>query len=316
MRRAVEVTLEDVAEFLVHVVDELLPLGLHEDLDARLVHVVAPAVAVVHAHDGLDEDQHLLPRQELGHHRADDRRTAHAAARQHLEAGFAGVVLQQLQADVVPGDGGAVLLGAAHRDLELARQEGELGMQRAPLAQDLAVRARVHDLVRGHAGEAVARDVADAVAAGLDAVHVHRGQQLHHVGGARQRDPVELAVLAGREVRVAAVEFAGDARQHAQLRRGQLAVRDGDARHRRVALDVPAVLQPQRPEFVVAQGAGEVALQLVAELRRALSDELLVEFGVGVHVLDDPGGRSSGRVAVRTTHIDENNSFLGCLFRA
>ena len=89
-------------------------------------------------------------------------------------------------------------------------------------------------------------------------------------------------------MRVATVEFAGDARQHAQLRRGQLAVRDGDARHRRMALDVPAVLQAQRPEFIVAQGAGEIALQLVAELRRALANELLVEFGVDVHVLDHP----------------------------
>jgi hypothetical protein len=37
--------------------------------------------------------------------------------------------------------------GAADGDLELARQEGELGVQRAPLAQDLAVGPRVDDLV-------------------------------------------------------------------------------------------------------------------------------------------------------------------------
>jgi hypothetical protein len=53
----------------------------------------------------------------------------------------------QLQADVVPEDGGAVFLGAADGDLELARQEGELGVQGAPLAQDLAVGPRVDDLV-------------------------------------------------------------------------------------------------------------------------------------------------------------------------
>jgi hypothetical protein len=47
----------------LHVVDEALALGLDEDLDARLVHVVAPAVAVVDAHDRLDEDEDLLPRQ-------------------------------------------------------------------------------------------------------------------------------------------------------------------------------------------------------------------------------------------------------------
>ena len=37
--------------------------------------------------------------------------------------------------------------GAADGDLELARQEGELGVQRAPLAQDLGIGARVDDLV-------------------------------------------------------------------------------------------------------------------------------------------------------------------------
>jgi hypothetical protein len=143
--------------------------------------------------------------------RADDRRAAHAAAHQHLEADLAGGVLQQLQADVVPGDGGAVLVRAGDGDLELARQEGEFRVQRAPLAQDLAVGPRVHHLVGRDAGQRVAGDVADAVAAGLDAVHVDLGQQVHHVGAARQRDPVELQVLARGEVAVAAaLELARD----------------------------------------------------------------------------------------------------------
>jgi hypothetical protein len=112
---------------------------------------------------------------------ADHRRAAHAAAGQHLEADLAGSFFSSCRPMVVPGDGGAVFTRAADGDLELARQEGELGVQRAPLAQDLAVGPRVDDLVGGHAGEAVARDVADAVAAGLDAVHVHGSQQFHHV---------------------------------------------------------------------------------------------------------------------------------------
>ena len=65
MRGTVGVVLEDLAELGGHRVDELLPLGLDEDLDARLVEVVAPAVAVVDAHDRLDEDEDLLPGQEL-----------------------------------------------------------------------------------------------------------------------------------------------------------------------------------------------------------------------------------------------------------
>ena len=239
------------AELGIHRIDELLALGLDQDLDARLVQVVAPAVAVVDAHDGLDEDEDLLPGQELADDAADDRRAAHAAADQHLEADLAGVVLQQLQADVVPADGGAVFARAGDGDLELARQEGELRVQRAPLAQDLAVGPRVDHLVGRDAGQRVAGDVADAVAAGLDAVHVDVGQQVHHVGGARQRDPVELQVLARGEVAVVAVELARDARQLAQLAAAQLAVGHGHAQHRRMALHVPAVLQAQRPELVV-----------------------------------------------------------------
>ena len=275
-------------------VDELLPLGLDEDLDPRLVHVVAPAVAVVDADDRLDEDEDLLPGQELAHDGADDRRAAHAAADAHLEADLAGVVLAQHEADVVPRRRGAVFGRAADGDLELARQERELRVERAPLAQDLAVRPRVDDLVGGDAGEAVAGDVPDAVAAGLDAVHVGVGEQVHHVGGVGQGDPVELAVLARREVAeaaaaafvgaaVAAVELARDAGQRAQLLRAQLAVGHGDAQHRRVALHVPAVLQAQRAEVVVGQLAGEVALELVAELRRALVHEAAVEVVVSIH---------------------------------
>jgi hypothetical protein len=98
-----------------------------------------------------------------------------------------------------------------HGDLELARQKRELGVQRAPLAQQLAVGAGVDIFVGGHAGQAVAGDVADAVATGLDAVHVHGRQVVHHVGAALERYPVELAVLARREVCITTVVLARDA---------------------------------------------------------------------------------------------------------
>jgi len=199
----------------------------------------------------------------------------------------------QPQADVVPGGGSAVLAGTADGDLELARQEGEFRVQRSPLAQDLAIWPRVDLFVGCDAGQRVAGDIADAVAAGLDAVHIDLGQQVHHVGRAGERYPVELQVLARREVAEAAalageagvlvVELARDARQLSQLARRQLAVGHGDAQHRRVALHVPAVLQSQRAEVVVGQLAGQVALQLVAELRRASAHEAAVEIGVAVH---------------------------------
>jgi hypothetical protein len=84
-------------------------------------------------------------------------------------------------------------------------------------------------------------------------------------------------------VAVAAVELARQLRQRAQLRCAQFAVRDRDAQHRRVALDVPAVLQPQRPELVFAELAAEMAMKLVAKLCRPLAHDVAVECGVGVH---------------------------------
>ena len=223
----------------------------------------------------------------------------------------------KLQADVVPAQRRAVFRGAVDGDLELARQEAELRVQRGPLADDFAERARIGDLVGRDARELLGRDVADGIAAGLDAVHAHAGEQLHHLGALHERDPVELHVGARGEVAVAVLEirchrraaghghlaqlqllglrvaqqlriglvvFARDLRQHAQLRDRQLAVGHRDARHRGVALDVPAVLQAQRAKLVLAQLAGVVALQLVAVLGGAVRDELLVEFVVLVHV--------------------------------
>jgi len=193
----------------------------------------------------------------------------------------------------VPPRGGAVLGRAEDGDLELARQEGELGVQRAPLAQDLGVGPRVDVLVGRDAGQRVGGDVADAVAAGLDAVHVDLGQLVHHVRGFGERDPVELQVVARGEMAVAAalprragvaqVVLAGDARQHAKLARGDFAIGDRDAQHGRVALDVPAVLHAQRAQFVVAQLAVAVPAQLVAELRGAGAYELAIEVGVAIH---------------------------------
>ena len=69
-------------------------------------------------------------------------------------------------------------------------------MERGPLAQDLGERARIDDLVGRDAGEVVGGDVADAVAAGLDGVHLDRGQVGEDVGHLLQLRPVELDVLA------------------------------------------------------------------------------------------------------------------------
>ena len=82
-------------------------------------------------------------------------------------------------------------------------------MQGAPLAQDLAKGAGVGDLVRRHTGQLIARDVPDAVATRLNAVHVDTGQEVHHVGCVTQGDPVVLHVLTGGEVGIALGETRG-----------------------------------------------------------------------------------------------------------
>ena len=194
-----------------------------------------------------------------------------AAADIDGEAELAVRVALQVQADVVDLDRGAVALGAGHGDLELARQEDEFRMQRRPLAEDLGIGPRVGDLVGGGAGEMVGGDVADAVARGLDGVHLDLGEMVEDVGDVLQRRPVELEVLPRGEVAVAAVVLPRDEGEHAQLRRVQRAVGDGDPQHVGVELQVDAVHQPQRLELVLGQLAGEAALDLAAELRDPLA---------------------------------------------
>ena len=119
----------------------------------------------------------MRPRQELADHEADHWRTAEAAAHQHLEADLAVLVLQRVQADVVHRDRRAVGARAVQRDLELARQEGEFGMERRPLPDDFAPDEGVDDLVLRYAGEMVGGDVAERIARSLDRVHLH-GREL------------------------------------------------------------------------------------------------------------------------------------------
>src|SRR5712675_1515279 len=213
----------------------------------------------------------------------DRRRTAQAPAYQHAEPHLALLVLERMQADVVHRHRGAVGLGAVHRELELAREVRELGMERRPLADDLAPDERVHDLVPGDASEMIGGDIAKGIARGLDRVHLHRRQFRKDVGHALELGPVQLQVLARAEVAVAAVVLAGDLRELSQLLGREQAVGNGDAQHRRVTLDVQAVAQAQRAELVLRQLAGEKTFRLVAELDDAVVDELLVDFVVTVH---------------------------------
>jgi hypothetical protein len=207
----------------------------------------------------------------------------HAAAHAHAEPDVAGRVAQRLQPDVVEEDGGAIRRRAAHRDLELARQVREFGVEGRPLAQQLAPDEGIHDLVGGDPGEMVGRDVAEGIAAGLNGVHLHRGELGQDVGHFLQARPVELDVLPRAEMAIAAVPGAGDMRQRTQLARRQLPVGNRHPQHRCVALDVEAVAQPQRAEIVFRQLAGKETLGLFPELGHPLIHQLLVYFVVLIH---------------------------------
>ncbi len=254
-----------------------------EDLDPRLVLVVAPAVAVVDPQHGFDVGQQVTPGQRLADRLAEDRRAPEAAADHHPQAHFAGAVAIQVEADVVHADRRAILQRRAQGDLELARQEEEFGVHRRPLAEDLRQWARVDQLVGGDAGEGLGGDVAHAVAGGLDGVHVDLGEVLQDVWRLRQLDPVELDVLPRGEVPVAAVVTPGDQRQRAQLSRRQRAVGNRHAQHVGVLLQVQAVLQAQREELLLAELAIEAPRHLVAKLRHAFVDQCPVIVVVQVH---------------------------------
>ena len=256
---------------------------LDQNLDARLVLVVATAKAVVNPQHRVQIGQQVRRGQKILDHVADDGGTPQTAAHHHSEAHFAGLVAHHVQADVVHAGGCAVFHAAGHRDLEFARQEGELGVQGAPLPNDFAPGPRVQQFVAGHAGEGVGRRVAHAVARSLDRMHLHRGQLFQDIGHPRQLRPVELNVLAGGEMAVALIVAAGDVGQLAQLAAAQMAVGNGDAQHRRVALHVQAVHQTQRAKLVLAQLAGQIAPGLIAELDHALADDAVIDFIILIH---------------------------------
>ena len=156
-------------------------------------------------------------------------------------------------------------------------------MQRDVLADELRPDARVLDLVGRYTRPLIGREIAHAVAAGLHGVHSDAGEIGHRVRQFFELDPVILDVLPGGEMAVTAIVAARHMRQHAQLRRRQRAVGNGGAQHAGVELQIHAVHQPQRLEFVFGEFAGQAARDLVAKFRDALLHQDPVEFVVMVH---------------------------------
>src|SRR6266702_403367 len=274
----------DMLPLLLDLAGELLDAELvHQDLDARLVDIVATSVLIVDAQDGLDIAQEIAAMNEVLDGLADEWRTAETAADQNLEAGFALLVLGQTQANIMNLDRGTVVVRRGDRDLELARQEREFRMQRGVLADQLRPDARILDLTGRDAGPLVRSDVAHVVAGGLHRMDADLGEICECVRQFGELDPVELDVLARGEMTVAAVIFARDMGKLPQLVRRQRSVGNRDAEHVGVQLQIDAVLQAQHLEFVLGQLARETALHLVAEFRDALVDQRAIDFIVSVH---------------------------------
>ncbi len=140
---------------------------MHEDLDARLVLVVATTMKVVHAHDGGGVGQKVLFWQEVADFFGDHRRSSLPAADINRKADVALVVLFEMQTDIVNLNGGAIAFRTCYGNLELAWQEGEFRMHRRPLAQDFRIGAWISHFVCRSTCKVVGGDVANAISGGL-----------------------------------------------------------------------------------------------------------------------------------------------------
>ena len=272
---------------LVHLLAEgLQPHRSDQDLDPRLMDIVAPPQQVPGPQDGGQIGQQVRRRHGRSNLLADMGQTPLPPADEDAEGGPAVLATHDLKPHVMGPDRRPILLGADHRDLELARQEAELRMDGRPLADDLAPGARILDLVVGRPGEDVGRGVADAVARGLDGVHLDIGQVAQDRRQVGQGRPVVLDVRPRGEMAVALVIGAGDMGQLAHLPAVERPIRNGDPQHIGVQLQIDPVHQPQRLELVLGQGAGRAARHLVREFLDPFTHQGVVELVITIHQAD------------------------------
>ena len=114
-------------------------------------------------------------------------------------------------------------------------------------------------------------------------MHVKTGKPVQNVRRFNKFDPVELDILAGGKMTKSAVEIARNPRQPAHLMAGQYPVRNGDAQHIGVQLQIQTVLQAQRLEFILGKVAAKTAFNLIAKLRRTHGNKLPVK---GIIMID------------------------------
>ena len=244
--------------------------------------VVAVAVVVERAEDGLDGGQQVFPGGELLEGLGRVGVGAQAAGEEDPEAGLhRAVVLGPVDghhAHVVEHGLAAVGDAAGEVDLELAGEALGVGVAEQVLEGGLGPGADVEDLERAGAGQVAAHDVADGVAAGLPGGEAHAGELPHDRGHVVELHEVHLDVLAGGDVAPAPGVGLDEVGQHVDLLRAEGPVGDLDPHHlvgAALALAVDAVVQPEDAEGVLVHLArlvqGEHALELldVGQRRRA-----------------------------------------------
>ncbi len=232
-----------------------------------------------------DEDAHVL---------RDPRHRREAAADVDGEALAAVVGDRPDQRDAVDLGRVAPVGARGDRILVLPRQVRPVGVAVEEVGGRIDDRRRVEELVGGDALHGAAGDVADGVAAAAGRRLAGGLEVGEDVGELRELEPVELDVLAGRELAVAAaVEVRGLA-DRAELGGRELPGRHLHAQHERPDLRLVVVEAPPLEPHDVLLGHALVALrdqrrQLVADAERRL---LLLEALDGIALEDElPVGR-------------------------
>ena len=158
----------------------------------------------------------------------------------------------------------AVLETPGDRDVELARQVGELLVAEEDRLEGRRHPGGVDQLARREPGGRAADDAADVVHTGLQAGEAGRLQARDHLGDLLDRHPAQLHLLArghvGDRPAGGAPRFLGDLAEQPRLGRRHDAVRHADAHHemagRRLAVEDADPLQP----LLVVVGDGLPAL--------------------------------------------------------
>ena len=169
-----------------------------------------------------------------------------AAAGPEREAALRRPAALRVGADVVDRHLRAVERAALDGDLELARQREVERIEEEVVVDGEDVGCDVERLVWMDARIGAARDVANAVGAGAARADADGEQRLVHVDDLLERHPVDLDVLARRDVRDAAAIAVGDVGHDVELLRGEQAPGNLDALHVAgvVELVVQAVGEP------------------------------------------------------------------------